>query len=73
LHRITGMMLVKSTTFWSCVQYNFRGEVWDSFTGSDKLDITLMQREVSWYQSTPAACACMETVNLSLMYGISMS
>jgi hypothetical protein len=27
LHRITGMMLVKSTTFWSCVQYNFRGEV----------------------------------------------
>jgi hypothetical protein len=40
----------------------------DPFTRSEKLDITLMQREVRWYQSAPAACG--ETIRLSVMYGV---
>jgi hypothetical protein len=72
LHRIVGMILAKSTCFWSCVQHNFRDEGRDSFTRAEKLDITLMQREENWYHSTPAACTCGETVHLLVMHGLSM-
>jgi hypothetical protein len=72
LFRISLAMQTKSKSLWSCVQNNFANEVRELFTRSMKLDRTLMQQEVDWYQTTSISCNCGETIHLSSMYRVTM-